>query len=34
VDTAIKILEEANKALADIFGIDEEDNNGSEISQR
>jgi hypothetical protein len=32
VDIAIKILEEANKMLADMFGIDEEDDNGAEVS--
>ena len=32
MNTAIKILEEANKMLADIFGIDEEDDNGAEVS--
>jgi len=32
VNTAIKILEEANKMLADMFGIDEEDDNGAEVS--
>ena len=32
MDTAIKILEEANKMLADMFGIDEEDDNSAEVS--
>ncbi len=32
MDEAIQILEEANKMLADMFGIDEEDNNGTEVS--
>jgi len=32
MDEAIQILEQANKMLADMFGIDEEDNNGTEVS--
>ncbi|CAB5224751.1 hypothetical protein UFOVP744_1, partial [uncultured Caudovirales phage] len=28
MDKAIQVLEEANKMLADMFGIDEEDNDG------
>ena len=32
MDTAIKILEEANKMLADMFGINEENDNGVEVS--
>jgi len=32
MDKAIEVLEEANKMLADMFGIDEEDDNGAEVS--
>lgn len=32
MDEAIQVLEQANKMLADMFGIDEEDNNGTEVS--
>lgn len=32
MDEAIQILEQANKMLADMFNIDEEDNNGTEVS--
>ncbi len=32
MDEAIQVLEQANKMLADMFGIDEEDNDGIEVS--
>ena len=32
MDKAIQVLEEANKMLADIFGIDEEYNDGIKVS--
>ena len=32
MDEAIQVLEQANKMLADMFGIDEEDDNGTEVS--
>jgi len=32
MDEAIQVLEQANKMLADMFGIDEEDDDGIKVS--
>jgi hypothetical protein len=32
MDETIQVLEQANKMLADMFGIDEEDKDGIEVS--
>ena len=32
MNEAIEMLEQANKMLADMFGIDEEDNDGIKVS--